>query len=128
MPHEVAETRQWAHVARVDAVVKLARYQRNGLCLTGGLVRIAVQIVVAVVGGGWGVVRRRGGVIEYHVVVAGEQIGKAVKAVHIRERRLQQHIGGRVEETDFHVFNARLARILNAVLIQIVPHEITETR
>jgi len=102
----------------VKGYVFLAGSQSEGSGVTGGLVGVAVNgVVAALVGQGEHIAIRR---VEDQVVVAGEQAVEVVFALVVRLHRGQKLVGRGVQ-ADPNALDARLAGVLDAVLVQVVP-------
>ncbi len=123
VPHEVADSAQ-AHEARIPVKVRRG-CRREDDCSSRGGVGITVLGRIAALA-------RRGESIagwqdELHLVAAGWPVGEQVGADGVGGCGRQQ--GARpVQKPDRHAGHAGLAGVLDAVAVQVLPHEVTDGR
>ena len=124
-PDPVAQLDLAAHQAGIHRQFAVARVQHHQVGLAGGLARVAVNAVTAVV---VGILDRQVVAIgrdELHAVAAGDQVAEQVAAVgtgglrgHDRARRIAQ--------IDCHTGCTRFADVLDAVAVGVQPHPVAQ--
>ncbi len=106
----------------IPARILLATNEREGRSASGRDVRIAIQQVIADVGGSEGISGRGG---EHQIIVASVDLRELVGPRRIGNRRCDK-CSIILIEIDGHPDNARLARVLNTVAVRIVPDDVAD--
>ena len=123
VPDEVTDVRQLSQ-PRVDVELVNVRCQRDHVRHAGRLVRVTVHTLGAVVLRREHVVGRQN---ELNLVVVGNQAGEQIQAAAVGRVRRQHRVVYR-QQVHRHAGHTRLATVLNAVAVEIVPHEIADVR
>ena len=123
LPHEVTKTGEGADKASICRVIDLTRSEHD-LRRGAGAIRITIGAVSSRIGRG-----EHAAIVqtdrESHRVSAGCQIGEPVAACGIRLGDADSG-ASTVEQGNCHALNARLARLLDAVAIQVFPNIVSE--
>ncbi len=123
VPHKVAEAGELME-ALVEGEVFTTRGQRGGRRHEQGQHAVAVDRIIAALIGGADA-GEAGRLNELHGVRAGDEVLEDVEAGRVGRRAADDHAAA-VLEVDRDILDARFAGILNAVGIDVVPHEVAQ--
>ena len=122
VPHKVAQRGRLVH-AGIDRVIRLTRRERNRITHARCDIGIAVlaRVTPLILWTDRISARRR----EPHIIRARRQSREVIQTIRIRRRRAQHRRPIRGVQRHRHP-DARLTRILDAVMICIVPHKVAQ--